>query len=148
MLKGSRTGFFVCVLTAGLLLMGSEQTLGRQKAAKSDLEGTWDGVQSIGGGKTRAFAADEMWVTFRGDVVVGKKFLAPEGVERRFEVDANTSPKHFDFIQAEGPPLRGIYRVDGDALMIAISFTSTRPNGFKESDQPFRVSILELKRRK
>ena len=120
----------------------------KSPVAKTDLEGTWDGESSIGGGRTRTFAADEMWVTFKGNTVVGKKFLAAEGTESRFEVDSKAMPKHFDFIQSDGSPLRGIYLIEGDALTIAISLTDTRPSGFKESDQTFRVSILKLKRRK
>jgi len=135
----------------GVLLMATAAIDGaslRQQATKTELEGTWDGEMSIGGGRTRTFAAGEMWVTFRGNTVTGKKFLSPEGVEAKFEVDSKASPKHFDYIQPSGNPIHGIYEIQGDSLTIAISLEATRPAGFKESDQSFRVSILKLKRRK
>ena len=150
----SRTSrrLWVCVIPAVLCFAGLHsafaQTPTKSPVAKSELEGTWDGELSIGGGRTRTFTPGEMWVTFKGDIAVGKAFLAPEGIESRFEVDSKATPKHFDFIQSDGGPIRGIYQIEGDALTIVISFTGTRPSGFKESDQTFRVSILKLKRRK
>ena len=136
----------VCVvLSACLFGLARVQA---QAVSKTELEGTWDGEMSIGGGRTRTFAAGDMWVTFKGNTVTGKAFLGPEGVENRVEIDAKTKPKHLDFIQTEGNPLRGIYDIVDDKLTIAISLTGTRPNGFAETDQTFRVSILKLKRRK
>lgn len=142
-----RARFCTTVLVA-LFLVTAGSVSASQTIAKTDLEGTWDGEMSLGGGKTRTFASGDMWVTFKGNTVVGKNFLAPEGVERQFEVDGKPTPKHFTFVQSEGKPLLGIYQVEGDILTIAISLGASRPNGFKESDQPFRVSILKLKRRK
>jgi len=149
---GTSRRLWLLVVCAGLCLSGQQsvfaQAAAKPQAAKTELEGTWDGEQSIGGGRTRTFAADEMWITFKGNALVGKKFLAPEGTEIRFAVDAKATPKHVDFIEAEGNTVRGIYEVEGDSLTIAISLADTRPSGFKESDQAFRVSILKLKRRK
>jgi uncharacterized protein (TIGR03067 family) len=150
-MSGTSRRLWLLVVVAGLCLSGQQSVsaqAAKPQAPKTELEGTWDGELSIGGGRTRTFAADEMWVTFKGNTVVGKKFLAPEGTESRFLLDSKAAPKHFDFIQAEGNPLRGIYQVEGDSLTIVISLTGARPSGFKESDQTFRVSILKLKRRK
>lgn len=147
MIRIGRLGLFGSVVAVGLLL-ASEAAAERQASTKTELEGTWDGESSVGGGKTRTFAAGEVWVTFKGNIVVGKNFLAPEGTERHFEVDPKAMPKHFTFIQPDGKQLLGIYMIEGDTATIAISLGSARPTGFAESDQTFRVSILKLKRRK
>jgi uncharacterized protein (TIGR03067 family) len=136
------------VLLLGIPPVAANEARHQTEAAKTELDGTWDGEMSIGGGRTRTFAAGEMWIRFRGNMVSGKKFLGPDGEDAKFETDSKASPKHVDFSQTKGNTIRAIYEIQGDSLTIAISLGATYPSGFKESDQAFRVSILKLKRRK
>src|SRR5262245_14143782 len=106
MLSISRRAVAVILAFCALGLTPSAQG----RPASTELEGTWDGVLSIGGGRTRDFAAGELWIKFEGENATVKNFLGPEGTKHQVKLDPSASPKHFDlFREGSVDPLLGIY---------------------------------------
>ncbi len=135
-------------LTACLLLVAAE---GKDKAGKAEhpLDGVWKVDKLIANGNEIDQAKGSKF-TFKGSKMTRE---AEQGDETySFTLDPSKKPATVDFVpdqgDQKGKTLKGIYKVQGDELHLALSLDpdAKRPAAFpKESDE---LVLITLKRDK
>ena len=100
------------------------------------LQGTWVVTYNEAKGIALPEMAGNLFI-FEGD----RFRLGTDRLSERFAVDESTSPKRIDFDDGHSPMIRGIYRLDGDELIICGNDPGDpRPTEFKTSI--FRTAVL------
>ncbi|QDU18769.1 TIGR03067 domain-containing protein [Urbifossiella limnaea] len=115
-----------------LLLAGAVPGHSRQPAAPDNLDGTWELVSVIEGGKlmsvdtVKQTTIKDGRVTFSGNVM---QFTRPNGAARvvAFVTDPKASPRTIDLAGATAVGGKGIYQRDGDNLLICVPGADTDP---------------------
>ncbi|MFO0796538.1 MAG: TIGR03067 domain-containing protein [Gemmataceae bacterium] len=115
-----------------LLLAGAVPGHSRQPAAPDNLDGTWELVSVIEGGKlmsvdtVKQTSIKDARVTIRGNVM---QFTSPNGASRvvAFVTDPKASPRTIDLAGTTAVGGKGIYQRDGDNLLICVPGADTDP---------------------
>lgn len=120
-----------------LLLAGAVPGHTRQPAAPDNLDGTWELVSVIEGGKLMSVdtvkhtTIKDARVTIRGNVM---QFTSPAGAARvvAFVTDPKASPRAIDLAGTTAVGGKGIYQRDGDNLLLCLpgADTDPRPTAF------------------
>lgn len=116
-----------------------------QSSSRTELEGTWHGIQSSSGDKVRTFKPGEVQMVFKGAVLLGKGIVSATEQELTFTAVHSTSPKQLDYALSGKPPTKCIYELSGDTLRIACAYGDQRPTSFASTG---RAGILTLKRQR
>ena len=118
------------------------------QAAKSELEGTWDGQESRAEGRQMALPPGQVRLKFEGQRLFAVGFVDPSEKELSFKLDATKAPKQFDYWLAGKDPTLAIYEVKGDVLTIGVprDFNNKRPKAIS-SEKGSNVVVLVLKKR-
>ena len=149
----------VCVLTG----MAADEPGKRAAVAKelTLLEGTWKVILIVQGGKELPEETLGETMTFKGGKLTERGSGADDEDEpRQFRLDPTCDPKVIDFDEANkdfrdaDEVVEGMYRLDGDALVICINWESGR--GAVKGNRPTAVEskdgttarLITLKRQK
>ena len=128
----------------------------KKKDAKDDaekLQGTWQVTKFIDHSEEAAPAEEIAHFTFefKGDHLVIRKDKDDRGKQMKYTLDASKKPKAID-IDMGGPVVsEGIYKLDGEKLMICViagsrgGKTAARPSEFKASKRN-KYSLFVLKK--
>lgn len=117
----------------------------RQQSGKTELDGTWIGVQSQVAKSIRAFKPGEMSLVFDGAKLTATGLLGPAATVVEFKVDSTRNPKEFDYTRAPGDVAKCIYELSGDSLIIALTrATGDRPKTIDQTSDS--QIVLTLKR--
>jgi uncharacterized protein (TIGR03067 family) len=111
------------LLIAGLIIAGMAGTATgdeQKPAIEANVDGHWRLTRYIEDGKPNDAEVQANYRVVRKNGVQeifrdGKPFS-----QRKFEIDAEQSPKHIDFIDDCGARVRGIYQIKGDEMRVAI----------------------------
>jgi uncharacterized protein (TIGR03067 family) len=115
----------------------------------TELEGTWEAVESAAGDLTRTFKPGDVRLTFRGQLLRAVGLVEPRRQEQqiKFRLDATANPKQFDYERAPGQMALCIYEVVGNRLRIAVPRRNPneRSSNFDPKTSPITLLILEQK---
>jgi len=149
-MNGPRRLVVLGLVSIFALPVTAESFLARsQRDARTELEGTWDGVQSTLAKKVRAYRSGELTMKFEGSKLTTIGLLSVLGEEKDtpFVIRPDRKPKEFDYQQGGGVTKECIYEMRGDRLILAIPRRSAgRPTSFDSSTDS--VTVVELRRRK
>lgn len=123
--------FSYCVLIALLAC----PSLSRSQEPANELRGAWQATSiSRAGKEAPADAVKLMRMTFLKDaLLVRSNFQDEREVSCTYKIDAEKSPKHFEFLPpGEKNPVLGIYRIESGKLEIAMR-NANQPKGRPES---------------
>ena len=133
------------VVVALASLVMSSAVAARQQSDKTELQGTWIGVQSQVGKSIRTFKPGEMSLVFDGAKLNATGLLGPAATVVEFRVDPTKKPKEFDYTRAPGDVAKCIYELDADSLTIALTrATNDRPKTIDPTSDT--QIVLTLKR--
>jgi uncharacterized protein (TIGR03067 family) len=135
------------IVVAGLFVVGSKPDDDVKKEL-GKLEGTWKTVAQEANGKRE----DKDKIKKHDFVFEGEKLIikdAKKSREHSIKIDPKQTPKTIELTDPEGDPVgRGIYKLDGDSLTIAITKPSfDRPTEFTTKKGSNHVVVV-LKREK
>lgn len=143
---GSLSLVMVCVLTGG-----AADNAENQSAVANELkllEGTWKVVSIIQGGMEQPEGTLGETMTFKGGKLTERGNKPDDEDEaRHFRLDPTCEPKVIDFDEANNnfqdaeEVVEGVYRLDGDTLMICIHWESGR--GAVKGNRPTIVESKE-----
>ncbi len=126
---------------------------GKEKADKDAIQGTWVWVSAEAGGKKEPdadFKAKQV-VTVIRDGTMTVRYKGRETQRAEYRLDPAKSPKQIDITMEQGGQtfvLKGIYRLDGDALILCYGGPrDERPKKFV-SEAGSQVAVLRLQRKK
>jgi RNA polymerase sigma factor (sigma-70 family) len=155
-----RTGAYVLVVAGAALLVvwllilvtgmgqpGNPRIVNPGPAARvpedqTRMQGTWNVERIAVGGQEGP--RDGLQVAFIGDTF---QLLTPAGpaLTVQFALNPEAQPPTFDLYQGPGLFARGLYRLDGDTLLICYSTAGERPRNFDSSVSPQTI-LYQLKR--
>ena len=135
------------VVAAVVLFMLGATAYGRQQLEKTELQGTWIGVQSQVAKSIRTFKPGEMSLVFDAAKLTATGLLGPSATVVEFRVDSTKMPKEFDYTRKPGDVAKCIYELSGDTLTIALTrATNERPKTIDPNSDA--QIVLTLKRQK
>jgi uncharacterized protein (TIGR03067 family) len=126
-----------------------ERTANSETVIAGQLRGTWVAVSmERGGRKEEAPKERELTFTFEGD-----KVTITEGKHTEqwpYQQRDTKTPWEIDFVPSMDhkgePTYKGIYRIDGDTLKIAVARRGARPTGYDHTDDDSAVFLFKRKK--
>ena len=139
----------ILLMSACSTVMARQSASGSVKATASvtELEGTWDGLSSIGnGGAPHALPSGQTRFTFVGQKLLAVGLESTNEVEYTFSVNPGVTPKELDYWIDPKKKSKVSYELNGKDLRIAWgSDSDVRPLKV-ESTMGSRVALLVLRR--
>ena len=136
-------------LVSALLVFLALTVGARQEPQATELEGTWEAVESAAGDVTRTFKPGEVRLTFRGQTLRAVGLVEPRRQEQTisFRLNPTASPKQFDYEREPAQMALCIYEIVGDRLRIAVPRRNPndRPRNFDPKTSPITLLILVRK---
>lgn len=136
-------------LVAGLaLLVAAPATKDPPKKEPPSLVGVWNIESAVKGGKAEPSDAEgSLEFTKDGNAILKERGKA---INATYKSDAKKSPAEMDLtISDRGMSftMNGIYKFDGESLIICLAFMGERPTKFESPERAMTV-LLTLKRAK
>jgi uncharacterized protein (TIGR03067 family) len=122
--------------------------------AKEALQGVWAAQSMEADGRSAPpKVVEKMQYTFKGDkLLIRGNFANDREEEASYEIDADKSPKYFQFTPPRAPkPVLGIYELKGDELKICLRHGSSskgRPTEFASKPGSEQILIVFKKQGK
>lgn len=136
-------------LIAGLaLLVAAPATKDPPKKEPPSLIGVWNIESAVKGGKADAADAEgSIEFTKDGNAILKERGKA---INATYKIDAKKNPAELDLTLSErgmSITMNGIYKFDGESLIICLTFMGERPTKFESPEKAMTV-LLTLKRPK
>jgi uncharacterized protein (TIGR03067 family) len=140
----------LAVMAVGLLI--GAQARDDVKKEKEKLKGSWSVVSvEVAPGEKGPSDKDvkEMKFLFgqTGEDSMSLKSGEKEDKPGTFKIDPAKMPKEIDLVPQQGKAVKGIYKLDGDTLVVCATSRGDRPKEFKPNGEA-KVSVVTLKRDK
>jgi uncharacterized protein (TIGR03067 family) len=120
------------------------------KERPPSLVGEWEAVKGVRDGAETDIPAGRYTLTFTADGKMTERRAGGPNGEGTYATDPAKAPAEVDFVSTSEkgkPPVRGIYKVDGDTLTLCLveKDGAERPKSFDASDGSKAVLVI-LKR--